>query len=110
MNVLLNGNEGEVISFDDAKKMHENYSSQGIGITCDDVKSLIFGRDHIEALINKPDCSGIRIYFGLKKSNGIFEPELMLVAINSKGEDILTSDGILSDGVPCPKICPVQGL
>lgn len=65
-------------------------------------------------LLNQSECTAFRIYYGRKPDNSICS---ILVAVNSKGEDILppsqitnmtTEDEgiILEDALHCPPACP----
>jgi len=72
-----------------------------------------FDRSVFDVLLEKPDCSGIRIYYGM--DNGL-KVHPIVVAVNSKNEDILTDpdtittlgegDDIGDDTIRCPPICP----
>jgi len=110
MPISVTGNEGAIISRPDAVTLHDNYSTLGEGISINRIKSMFFGKQKVLSLLNQTDCSGLRIYFGHKSADDEFEPELILVAIDDDGEDILAPTGFLSEGVPCPKICPINGL
>jgi hypothetical protein len=60
-----------------------------------------FGRDAIMALLNQPNCVGVRIYLG-RKSNG--KLATVLVGVSGDGHD-LTNGPMLENGYPCPPIC-----
>lgn len=110
MAVNLTGREGSVISTSDAKQIHGNYEKSKRGINSDEIKSMIFGKEQVMELLSPPACTGLRIYFGLKKVGNEYEPQLLLSAVNDNGGEIQRAGGILSNGVPCPKICPTNGL
>jgi len=61
-------------------------------------KALFFGSEKIQDLL--ADSIGIRIYYGI---NDIGKAELVLVGVDSNGDDIL--ELILDHGVPCPETC-----
>ena len=110
MPITVTGNEGAIISRPDAVILHDNYSNLGKGITIDRIESMFFGKQKVLTLLNQTGCAGLRIYFGHKSAAEAFDPEMILVAIDVHGEDISAPTGFLSEGVPCPKICPVNGL
>lgn len=69
-------------------------------------------RDIFDVLLAKPDCTGIRIYYGMDES---LKVNAMVVAVNSKNEDILpegdgvkenTGDYIGDETQRCPPDCP----
>ncbi|MBY0435934.1 MAG: hypothetical protein K2U26_17725 [Cyclobacteriaceae bacterium] len=76
----------------------------------------LFGREAIERLLKVPDCAGIRIYYGLNEKE---ESELMLVAVNEKGDNLLPTTNeldlndpnmIMDFSGPCPWHCPPNPL
>lgn len=71
-----------------------------------------FERNIFDALLAKPDCTGIRIYYGMDTSQRV---HAIVVATNSNNEDILPSAaGPLTGGNTdigdeaqrCPDDCP----
>lgn len=76
-----------------------------------------FNADAINSLLALEGCTSIRIYLGMKEDENV---DLILVAVNAHGEDILpnaanaavTGDGgiIIEDGYRCPPGCPVSPL
>lgn len=91
------------------------------------VKAMCFGKDKVMELLNHPDCTALRIYYGLKidtDGDGIKEKKMVLVAVDSEGNDILPPGGdpatgavaksmttarILDQGLPCPTYCSGGG-
>jgi hypothetical protein len=88
------------------------------------IKAMCFGKDKILELLDQPDATALRIYYGLKidtDGDGIKEKKMVLVAVDSEGNDILpapvvpTPGGavaktmvmakILDSGIPCPEYC-----
>jgi hypothetical protein len=70
-----------------------------------------FDRAAFDTLLAKPDCKGLRIYFGMSEE---LKVHTIIVAVNSNDEDILPSatldgdddDDILEKGNRCPPTCP----
>jgi hypothetical protein len=71
-----------------------------------------FSRAEIDLLLSKPDCQGIRIYFGMKPD---FKVYTILVGVNSAHQDMLPppgksmaviDDDIVERGTRCPPDCP----
>jgi len=72
-----------------------------------------FERDAIESLLKKPNCKGIRIYYGLKNDE---ELHAIIVGYDENNKDILpasrteTTEGeegeIVDNSTRCPIYCP----
>lgn len=91
------------------------------------VKAMCFGKDKVIELLSHPDCTAVRIYYGLKidtDGDGIKEKKMVLVAVDSEGNDILppaedkatgsvaksmSTARILDQGLPCPAYCTGGG-
>ncbi|CAL1518343.1 hypothetical protein [Chitinophaga sp. MM2321] len=87
------------------------------------IKAMCFGKDKVVELLNHPDCTALRIYYGVKidtDGDGIKEKKMILVAVDANGNDILPPSGdaatgsvaksmssalILDQGLPCPDYC-----
>ncbi len=65
-----------------------------------------FGRDAIIAVLNQPNCVGLRIYHG-KKADGT--SALVLVGVTGDGHD-MTTGLLLETGIPCPPICDAPSV
>ena len=83
------------------------FSGSDILSTCD-----TFNKAAIEALLAKPGCTAIRLYYGMD-AGLLVRP--ILVAVNKNDQDILppnTGDisivgqDIVDDTMRCPPICP----
>lgn len=95
---MFNGNEGEVITPEEAKVYTRRYSSS---LTEDDIKAVSFGKQNLENILIQNDCIGIRFYYAKTE-----EDKLTLVAVGytDDGDDL--ADGIiLEKGEPCPPFC-----
>lgn len=65
-----------------------------------------FDKDAVLALLNQPDCTSLRIYYGEKNDKTI---HAILVAADKNGNDLLqTTVLILEEGDRCPPFCPPQ--
>lgn len=72
-----------------------------------------FNKAAVAALLAKPDCTAIRLYYGMGDDLQI---RPILVAVNAKDMDILPDgstldsedigEDIVDDTVKCPPICP----
>ncbi|HMK27305.1 MAG TPA: hypothetical protein VK483_14835 [Chitinophagaceae bacterium] len=83
------------------------YAGNDILSVCD-----TFNKAAIETLLAKPDCTAIRLYYGM---NANLQVRPMLVAVNQNNEDILppitanmtiAGDSIVDDTLRCPPFCP----
>jgi hypothetical protein len=83
------------------------FSGSDILSTCD-----TFNKAAIEALLAKPGCTAIRLYYGM---NADLQVRPILVAVNQNDEDMLpsatggmttTGDDIVDDAMRCPPLCP----
>lgn len=71
-----------------------------------------FDRTAFDALLQREDCKGIRIYYGMKDTQNV---HAIIVGIDQEGKDILPVSGTVADGtdpviiengLPCPANCP----
>ncbi len=71
--------------------------------------SETFTREAFDALLSQPDCTSIRIYYGMDEK---LKLHAIAVGVNSKNEDILPLSGrgetaiIVENGQRCPTNCP----
>ena len=70
------------------------------------IKSQLFGLGNFHNLINQPGAHGIRIYYGMKKVDKNWMPQLMIVAVYKDGKDMVEHTHILDQSLPCPSYCP----
>ena len=82
-------------------KNSPNCNEEGEPVQCH-----LFGLGNVLKLIHQPGCHGLRIYYGKKKKNGKWIPELMLVGVYQDGNDMLDHTLILDNSLPCPTYCP----
>jgi hypothetical protein len=111
---------GHSISLDEAKKMTKKFRDQKDSIVRDEYKGqhLIphcesFDRTAFDKLLQREDCKGVRIYYGMKE--GDQKIHAIIVGFDAEGKDILPSAGvamdsttavIIEDSLPCPTYCP----
>ena len=118
---MSNGSPSKFISLQQAVEMTTRYrqnkdrviNSQYAGM---DILALCdkFDRTTFDTLLEKTDCSAIRIYYGMDESLKIHP---VVVAVNESDEDILPDsslgsnlevedDDIGDDALRCPPYCP----
>lgn len=61
-----------------------------------------FSRPILDAMLAQPGCAGIRYYYAMNEKN---EPALVLVGIDTKGND-LWKGTVAEIAYPCPPYCP----
>lgn len=79
--------------------------------------SETFDAEPFRVILSKPDCTGLRIYYGMDDTHKI---HAIIVGVNAKNEDILpventigvvgavtVNDTIIEDSYFCPPVCPV---
>jgi hypothetical protein len=112
--VEFNGSEGGPLDLVTAKEWTSNFRSKST--SSDEVLAHYFGFEVIQKILDQSGCVGIRIYYALD-DNG--EKKLLLVGVDSKGENLLPLEGgrtdddgdIVADySWPCPDYCPAKGL
>jgi hypothetical protein len=113
------------ISLDEAKKMTKKFRADKDKIVKDEFKGkhLIpncesFDRKAFDVLLQREDCVGVRIYYGMKDASDRIHA--IIVGFDAEGKDILPVEGataldgvdptIIENGQPCPTVCPSGGL
>ncbi len=92
------GHESHAISLSDAVELVKNFKNSA---ATGSVLGEVFSRDALLAVLNQPQCVGIRAYYGRKLTGA---SALVIVGIDATGAD-LTGGNILEYGFPCPPIC-----
>jgi hypothetical protein len=97
----FDGTEGSMISVSDAAAMTANYRSANPN----GKKGHFFGKSNINSLLNQTGAKGLRIYYGIDGTTG--KQELIVVAVDSSENDILSSAGplVLDRSIACPPNC-----
>jgi len=96
--------EGTFIDQTQAKAMRNAYEASNSYTSNGGQKAILFGSDKIEEILSQPTCAGIRIYYGKATKDNVVESNLVLVGVDSAGNDMLNK--ILDLGSPCPSNCP----
>lgn len=108
------------ISLDEAKKMTKKFREGKDKIVRDEYKGKhllpnceSFDRAAFDKLLQREDCKGVRIYYGMKADDQRLHA--IIVGFDAEGKDILPTasiamDGtdatIIEDSLPCPAYCP----
>jgi hypothetical protein len=82
-----------------------------------DTKSVFYGKDILQELINTPECAGVSFFFAKKFSEELGKDVMNLVLIPTKADGTLiyptSSDGkdvslqyVWDTGKTCPPTCP----
>ncbi|WP_160711094.1 hypothetical protein [Chitinophaga solisilvae] len=102
---------GTFISPSHARHMIEAWQSANP----DAVRSILYGRNVFDNLLQTPGCAGIRIFNGINADN---IQALVFVPFNEQGDNILEylaqapyglikmNAPIFDEGIPCPPFCP----
>ncbi|MFL5744925.1 MAG: hypothetical protein ACJ751_09690, partial [Niastella sp.] len=103
---------GALISLEKAKEMIESWQNQ----EPEAVKSILYGRNIFEQLMQVPGCVGIRVFNGLNDDG---QQAFVFVPVGERNQNILNysvykENGmvvveapIADGGLPCPTYCPV---
>jgi hypothetical protein len=109
----LTGKEGEFVSqkVASAKQVkHLKFRAEKLKDK-DPVRSQFFGKEKLMELLSKPECMGLKIFYGQEENE---TPNLILVAANKNlknlvGDSTGLKDGgngdYLTNGPYCPHVC-----
>ena len=97
------GSEGKMISRPEAQQMLSDYRNSPAFAANDGREALLFGRNHIDAILAQPGCIGIRVYYGKDGPLATDPAELIIVGTDVDGNDM--TGLILDAGKPCPPYC-----
>ena len=100
----LNENVGSVITEEQAKVLITAFDTKFPG----EVVSSIIGSNNVRKILDQENCIGLRIYNGYDDENS--KMSLVLVGVDTEGEDLLGGGIIYDRMVTCPPICPENGL
>jgi hypothetical protein len=97
----FDGTEGTMITLTEGAALTAAYRSANPSGT----KGHFFGKNKISALLVQTGTKGLRIYYGIDSATG--KQELVVVATDANGDDILASSGplVLDRSVACPPNC-----
>lgn len=103
---VFDGSEGGIISETTSDSYRQEYESSSQFVLNQGIKGHFFGKVILEDLLNQTGAKGLRIYYGLKPISGSpSQPQLIIMAVDSDGNDILTNDKIADVSQPCPPLC-----
>lgn len=94
----FNGNEGAVVSLDDAAGWTANFRKT---INEGDIIALFADKDKLLQILNQEDCMGIRFYFGIGDDG---KPNLVAVGADANEND-MELGVIVEKFIPCPNNC-----
>lgn len=101
----FNSNTGSNITLTEATAMTSAWatlqSTMSIPINASNPKSMAYGKNKIQDILDQQGCEGIRIYNGYSDSNRV----MVVVGVDENGND-MTGGNILEWGMPCPASCP----
>jgi len=97
--MAFSGNENHNISLSEASSWTANYRNAHP----EQVKAHFFGKDAILAILNQPNCVGIRIYYALDPDG---KKQLVIAGADADQNDLF--NGLLAErSWPCPPFCNV---
>jgi hypothetical protein len=107
------------ITLEEAKRMTKKFRTEKDKMIKEEYKEKhlpiceSFDRSAFDALLQREDCKGIRIYYGMNDDS--HHIHAVIVAIDADGKDILPIPGVVMDGteaviidrgMTCPDYCP----
>lgn len=108
---IFDGNEGTFVEIAKAKDLHQKHLKHAEKQKVKEpTKAQFFGKKKLDVLLSKTGSVGIRIYYGRLDDD---TPELVLVAVDENGNDIVLDRTALKDpdneyltgGPRCPNTC-----
>jgi hypothetical protein len=94
----LTGRENHAITQREAKALLKNHRDASPAGT---LLGEFFGGETIRAILDQPNCVGLRIYLGRKQDGN---QALVLTGVDQNGFDLM-SGRIAEMGYPCPPMC-----
>jgi len=112
MEITFDGTEGGIIPESEARQQISNYKNGPVFNWNHGVKAHFYGKDILLDLLSQTGAKGIRMYYSSKVvvSDNTLQPELVLVAVDANGDDILNNNKIVDISIPCPRYCGNNGL
>lgn len=100
--MAFNGNEGEVVSLEDAASWLTNYSREN----SDEIRAHTVGKNKLLSILNQEDCEGIRTYYAI---DGDGNRCLVMVGVDVDMND--QENGVILERLPpCPPYCGTTGV
>ncbi len=101
--MAFDGNEGEVVSLEDAESWLINWSTENPDE--EEVRAHTVGVNKVNSILNQTGCVGIRIYYAIEDG----KKSLVLVGVNADEEDL--ENGVIVERIrPCPPYCGTTGV
>ena len=101
--MVFNGTEGEQVTLTEAAEWTANFRQT---ITPGETIGHFFGKDILNAILNQPNCVGIRTYYG-QETDGT--KNLVLTGVLENGDDM--ENGVLAErALACPPHCGKSNL
>lgn len=104
----MNGNEGSMITRAQANQLMTNYTNSASFAANGSQEGILFGKNHINAILNQTGCVGVRIYYGKSGVKPSDDAHLVIVGTDTSGNDMPNANFILDLGQPCPSDCSSQ--
>jgi hypothetical protein len=99
--MAFNGDEGTVVSLDDASRWTANYRRT---ISSGEIIAQFLGREKLQAILDQEECEGIRFYYGIDDDG-----KKNLIAVGAKRNEDDMIEGIIVDKCsPCPPLCSTR--
>ena len=102
--MAYNGTEGRMITRAEAQQMMSDYRNSPAWVANNGTEGIMFGRNHVEAILAQPGCVGVRIYYGKEGVLPNDKAQLIIVGTDLDGNDMSTGL-VLDAGFPCPDVC-----
>ncbi len=97
--MAFDGNEGSVVSLDDASRWTANYRNT---IQEGDTLAQFVGKEKLLEVLNQEGCMGIRFYYGISD-----EGEKNLIGVGAASDEDDMVDGVIIEKFFfCPPYCP----
>ena len=96
---MFNGNEGSVITRTEAATYTGRFTTANPDP--DTVRAVFFGKERLQAILDQPDCMGIRVFYALN----VDESNTLVCAGALENEDTMATGVIVELGSPCPRVC-----
>lgn len=102
--MVPNKNTGEIITEEVARELISSFTNNYPG----EVTSSFIGSTNVQNILDQENCIGVRIYNGYDAVTQ--KLSLVLVGVDEDEKEILEGGIIYDRLLPCPDICPIDGL
>jgi hypothetical protein len=113
----FNPTDGGKVSKTDAEKWIKKFDDDDRKDKDKDTRSVFFGKDFLQEIINTPDIAGVSFFFSKKPNSFAGKDTLNLVLVPTKADGTLvwpgdtekaalTGNSAYDNGVTCPPTCP----